>query len=238
MLESLDKARLRIAMFPFQKKSGVADPNTAFDAIWSELARLRPAYVEWIDRASLEFILYDQGISDLQNTETILEAAKTWNLQLVVLYDMLTCNINRSRAKRTKKKAVQMRATPVRTAAGQDSIKEEWKRESKYYIVSQNVTATANAAFQIIEVKTGRVIDRSQISSTATDQVEYASYRGNPADLWIEKRKSFDRLIDKEKKFFSRKELKSNTDLVDEVMQNLGARIAQRIQIVLNQYQP
>ena len=238
MLESLDRARLRIAMFPFQKMSDLADPDLAFDATWSELARIRPAYVEWIDRASLEFILYDQGISDLQNIAPILEASKTWNLQLVVLYDQLTCDIDRSRARRTEKKAVHMRATPVHTATGQDSIKEEWERETKYHIVSQNATATANVTVQIIDVKTGRVIDQSQVSSTATDQVEYADYRGNPADLWIEKQRSFDRLIDEEKKFLSRKELKSDTDLAHEVMQNLGTRIAQRIQIVLNQYQP
>jgi len=87
-------------------------------------------------------------------------------------------------------------------------------------------------------VQTGQVIDRSQVSSTTTDEVEYADYRGNPADLWIEKRRNFDRLIDKEKKFRSRKELKSDTDLINDVMQSLGTRIAQRIQIVLNQYQP
>jgi len=238
MLTSLDKARIRAALLPFQTSTENTDADQAYQSAWTELATRRPAYIDWTDPATLEFIFYTQGIGETQDTQAIIEAAKKWNIRLIALGRAIDTQIKRSRAKHENKKAVQIRLTPMRTSSGQDSIRETWNREQNYAIITRNVHATGIATIQIIDTKTGNALDRVEVTATASDKIEYADYRGNASELWIQKRNGYESLTKKEKRFTSRKELKSDAELISEVMQNLGKRMAQRIQSVLDKYEP
>ena len=234
MIKSLDNARIRAAFMPITNASS----DVVFNTAWREIASKRPAYIDWIDYATLDFMLYAQGVNGTQNRQALIDAAKKWNVRLIAISNINDQNVTRTRPQKENKEAIQISLTPVRTKSGQDSIRETWNRKKTYSIVTHSAQATASATLEILDVKTGQTLDHSVVTAESTDGIEYADYRGNASELWTAKRNGYDPLTKKEKRFNSRKKLKPDNELLDEAMHALGMRIAQKIQIVLNQYEP
>ena len=229
LLNALEKGQIKAALFPFQVANSTINPKLAYITTQTNLTQNRPAYMEWFTSADLQFALYEQGVSAHSLQQALIDAAKAWHIRLLVLTNINEINVNKSRPKRETETAF-FRADNQTTT---DSL-----RSVRYNIISQSATATGQATVQIIDVETGQVLGNQIVATENHDQIEYASYSGDAYALWSKRGSRYRRLINNEKRFLARKELKSDTELTNEMLESLGQKIAQHIQAVITSYTP
>lgn len=229
MLETLKKSQMRVALLPFQTTELNIDTELAYHTAYTTVAQSRPAYLEWLTPATTQFALYEQGVATTSDQQTLINAAKTWGIRLIVLCTIQNVNTDQSRSKRDTETAYIR--TPSQTLS--DSLSSV-----RYTLISQSAYAKSQASVQIIDVETGRVIDNQTLFAEAEDQIEYADYSGDQYALWSKRGARYSRLVDQEPRFFARKKLQSDQELTTLVLQKLGQDIAQRIQSVLTTYHP
>ena len=239
MLDALDAGRFWAALFPFETHTKKADPDRIFEAARTELLKHSPPYADWMDASMLQFMRYEQGVPERADDQALIAAAKAWNVRLLVLGDIHTCKVDRSGSGRDRKTAFRLRTVQTRTEAGQDSVWEERGPEVTYRIVRREARAVCSGIIRVLDVETGKILDQGAVSAEVDDRVEYADSKENPYELWTEKRRRSVRVVEEEDRFRARRDLKDDTELLEELMQAFGTRVAQRVQFqVLKTYAP
>ncbi len=229
MLKALEKSHITAALMPFQITDAKTNPEEAYLATYTYLTHHRPAYIEWLTPATIQFLQYEQGLTTRPPQQTIIEAAKSWNIRLVVLATIKEINIDPSGPKRESQTAY-LRADNQTLA---DSLSHV-----RYNIITQQVKVTSQALLQVIDVETGRILNNQLVRSETQDQIEYADYSGDPYALWTKRGSRYQRLINQEPRFLARQKLKTDDELTHEALQELGNHIAQQVASVVATYHP
>jgi hypothetical protein len=229
MLKALEKSHITAALMPFQITNTKTNSEVTYLATYTYLTHHRPAYIEWLTPATIQFLQYEQGLTTRTPQQTIIEAAKSWNIRLVVLATIKEINIDPSGPKRESQTAY-LRADHQTLSDSLSTV--------RYNIISQQVKATSQALLQVIDVETGRILNNQLVRSEIQDQVEYADYSGDPYALWTKRGARYQRLINQESRFLARQKLKTDNELTHEALEELGNHIAQQVASVVATYHP
>jgi hypothetical protein len=201
MLKALEKSQIRAALLPFRTSNADAKTDVAYITTQTDLSRNRPAYINWLTPTTLQFALYDQGVSKQSSQQELIDAAKAWNIRIIILSTITENTITKSRPKRESETAY----LRLENQTISDSL-----RSVRYNNITQNATATSQATLQVIDVETGRILDNQILNAQINDQIEYADYSGDPYALWAKRGSRYKRLITQEARFLARKELKTD----------------------------
>jgi len=229
MLKALEKSHITAALMPFQITDTKINSDVAYQATYTYLTHNRPAYIEWLTPATIQFLRYEQGLSTHTAQQTIIEAAKAWHIRLLVLATIQNINIDKSGPKRESQTAY--------LRSDQQTLSDSLSH-ARYNIVTQHVNVTSQATFQIIDVETGRTLNTLLVKSETHDQIEYADYSGDPYALWTKRGSRYQRLINQESRFLARQKLKTDEELTNEALQELGNNLAQQVASVVATYTP
>ena len=229
LLQTLEKGRITAALMPFQATDAKTNPDVAYHATHTYLTQNRPAYVEWLTPATIQFLCYEQGMSTRTDPQTIINAAKAWHIRLIVLATLNDINIDKSGTKRESQTAY--------LRSDQQTLSDSLS-SARYNIVTQHVNITSQANLQIIDVETGRTVNNLRVKSETHDQIEYADYSGDAYALWTKRGSRYQRLMHQEPRFFARQKLKTDEELTRENLQELGNHMAQQIASVIATYTP
>lgn len=229
LLQALEKSHITAALMPFQVTDAKTNPDAAYHTTHTHLTLNRPAYIEWLTPATIQFLCYEQGLSTRTAPQTLIEAAKAWHIRLIVLATINDINIDKSGTKRESQTAYLRSDQQTLT----DSLSS-----ARYNIVTQHVNVTSQANLQIIDVETGHTLNTLRVKSEMHDQIEYADYSGDAYALWTKRGARYQRLIHQEPRFFARQKLKTDVELTNEALQELGNNMAQQITSVIATYTP
>jgi len=178
--KAAEQGKVRVAVFPFKNATGQPGVEESVYAHVISCALKYPSpFVEVIDRSHLDVILSEQGLgtSGAVEASTATRAGKIAGLNAVILGTVV--------------EAVEKRRDPVPETRTAYLWYERKVGEETYYRTEQttyrvcrgSLTVSYKVNYQILDTETARLLKSDVVEKSASDQVEYAEYDGDPATL-------------------------------------------------------
>ena len=197
----------------------------------SSLTKGKSKFVDYVDQATLNRLFQSQGVSiSLVDPMATLNAAKSSDIRLAVLCDLLTAS-----SSRTSPNRVGMTAEEV-TQVGDNLLMSLGQRT--YHIVTQSANANCEANFRVLDTSTGDVLVSETLSSRINDKVEYASYYGDYKRLAIRVKGKFHFISQSDSRFTARRDLENPTDMMNRALRDLAGQIASRVNSFTGSFSP
>ncbi len=229
--EAYEKARYRVAVYPVKTSVFGANIGLFQQSLMSSLTKGKSKFVDYVDQATLNRLFQSQGVSiSLVDPMATLNAAKSSDIRLAVLCDLLTAS-----SSRTSPNRVGMTAEEV-TQVGDNLLMSLGQRT--YHIVTQSANANCEANFRVLDTSTGDVLVSETLSSRINDKVEYASYYGDYKRLAIRVKGKFHFISQSDSRFTARRDLENPTDMMNRALRDLAGQIASRVNSFTGSFSP
>ena len=229
--EAYEKARYRVAVYPVKTSVLGANSGLLQQSLMSSLTNSKSKFVDYVDQAILNRLFQSQGVSiSLVDPMATLNAAKSSDIRLVLLCDLLTAS-----SSRTSPNRVGMTAEEV-TPVGDNLFRSLGQRT--YYIVTQSANVNCEASFRVLDTSTGDVLVSETLRNWINDKVEYASYHGDYKRLATRIRDKFHFISQSDSRFTARRDLENATDMMNRALRDLAEQIASRVNSFTESFSP
>lgn len=230
--ESLEKGKIRIGIFPFKNDTRLRNvENTLYAYVLSNAVNYPSPFIEVIDRDNLSRLLREQslGMSGIIDESSAAKAGLILGLKAVVLGKLIDIQSTDSEIKKTPVDAYELYG---------DNIGKLKGKKVNFFVYEGTSRVVFKSQYQIIDTETSRILSSDIVTSSAEDNIKYATYNGNIENLTL-----YDPGIgtwgmalgkglvgDIDKTLFSaRKKLKSSQEMSGEIIENLGYNFARKI---------
>ena len=240
--ESLQKAKFRVAIYPFKSNTLRGNVELLYQNVIMNLSNFNSPFVEFVDQATLTRLFWSQGMSlGVVDPMQTLNAARASNIRAVIFGDLLSLTADRSRPQREGKQGFRVQEQEY----WDDNKKKKRKvpiSSETYYIVSEGLDVVGEANYKVIDTVSGAVLTSELLSERRSDSVNYAEYRGDKSYLWIEQTsyagKNYVSAPTVERRFDARRDLKDQPVLESDATRALGERIAENVKGFFTGYIP
>jgi len=172
---AIDSAKVKVAVMSFDNltantRYGDVGSNMSSEMIATGVAQ-KPIFVDFVTRDFVQSLLSEQslGISGAVNASTAPQIGKLIGIQVFVFGKITAINPYYPNAQQFQSES---RATVYRNGQ-QYPLYAQWTR----YTRTGQVTVTAN--YQVVDVKTGRIIDSQSVSRTMSSTAQWLTYTGD-----------------------------------------------------------
>ena len=159
-----------------------------------------------------------------------LNAAKSSEIRLVVLCDLLAASSNRTSPKREGRTA--------NTISQVGENRYVMRSQETYYVVSQSGHATCEASFRILDTVTGSILLSETVRSKIDDSVDYAEYHGDLSMLYVKPAKNWIPLKQTEHRFQNNRDLESSTEMMNKAIRDIARQIALSVNSYTGSFSP
>jgi hypothetical protein len=229
--ESRAKASFTIAYVPIHKYRLDASVEVAVATlIKEEILSSNNPFLRLLDRESLDELINEQrnSMSASFDDEKVVQAGRLEGAQYVLTGEFLHYTNFLGNTQRQEKKGF--------------IGKSPYSDKVKYNECSQERAVSASFKYQLINVETGEIHASGNIPVSDRDRVVYATYKGDPAELYAGNWKSRIRVYksdvvyssekekaDLDQKFSARRQNKSLTQMEHEMIDYIACEVANKV---------
>lgn len=180
LAQALEKGKIRIGILPFKNSSSLYGyEQSIYSRVLSRLVNSSSKWIQYLDRTHLDKIFAEQtlGMSGVIDERTAAQSGQMIGLQYIVIG-----NISNA--------AYYEDGLHTKPETAWKAVKKKWQGQDievgqkvNYYIHSNANHASIEFSYQIIDTKTGQIVNSEVLSSRADDFIEYARYDGDPKEL-------------------------------------------------------
>jgi tetratricopeptide (TPR) repeat protein len=185
---ALELGQYVIAVMEFEdntKKAGTLKTKVRSSVI-SELTNSKDPFIRVIDRSNIDAILKEQKLSvtGVTGGESAIQAGNLIGANTLVNGRLLAYSSNPSTIRRHTRQGFEAyRVKKFNPETGKNYYVTRY-RKVVYYEYKGTSSMSASFEYQIVDAETGEVLHSDVVSETRTDNVNYATYKGNYRNLY------------------------------------------------------
>ncbi|MEY3398080.1 MAG: hypothetical protein RL220_674 [Bacteroidota bacterium] len=239
--ECLDKGTYTIALLPFTNASGTEGMDAKISAYTLEaLTKINDPFLRIVDREHMQAILTEQKLqlSGVVDEQTAVQVGQLVGAQAILTGTVLSYEASSGQLKSTSRTGYESYREKKVNAEGQEYFETKYKKVNYNEYYNQS-SCQLSFQYKLISLATGELLKTEILEKQVKDEVLYATYQGDSNNLYPATQSGPNLNAGDRKALLSmiqgRQQLKSSSQLSNDVFETLSRSMSQQIDGVVLQ---